>query len=227
MKYLILTAFVLSVAACSSTPDKPVTAEIQPDKVIGRIDDLSARPDYIRESEPFRFENGMVTSLGQTTIPADHRVEAAYRIADSNAKAAIASAIEARLEYVFQNAEEGTSIDSTQARYIGSEASQLTTSSIRTGKRYWEKIAMTTDSGERITRYRVFTTVTMPENDFKRAVLDAVRRAQGKGGLSQDFAEKVNQHWDKFVGNQPTQPQSASAKSVPERKSSSTDDAGE
>ena len=39
----------------------------------------------------------------------------------------------------------------------------------------------------------------MPETDFKRAILDAIRKQQGKGGLSKDFAQKVDQHWDKFV----------------------------
>lgn len=188
---------IASLSACSSAPR---TAENSEDKVVARIDGMSSRPEWLKESQPFVTEGGIVSMLGQTTIPADDRVEAAYRIAENNAKAGIASAIEQRLDFVFQNAEEGTRLDSTQARYIGAEASKLTTSSIRPDKRYWEKVAMTTDSGERTTRYRVFTRVTMPEADFKRAVLDAVRRQQGKGGLSADFAKKVNEHWDQFVG---------------------------
>jgi hypothetical protein len=197
---MICVSFVI-ISGCASMP-KQLTAENTPDKVIARIDELSSRPEWLRESTPFEVRNGEVISLGSTVIPADNRVEAAFRIAENNAKASIAGAIEQRLEFVFQNAEEGTSLDATQARFIGAEASNLITSSIRPGKRYWEKVAITTDSGERITRYKVFSTVTMPESDFRKSIIDAARRAQGKGGLSQDFAKKVDQHWDQFTGSQ-------------------------
>ena len=197
-----LIAFICVFNGCSSAP-KIANPESQPDTVVSRIDDLTARPDWLKESQPFQIIDGNVISLGQTTIPADDRVEAAYRIAENNGKAAIASAIEQRLEFIFQNAEEGTSIDSTQARYIGSEASKITTSSIRPKNRYWEKVATTNDSGHRTTRYRVFVTVSMPESEFKTAIMAAIHRAEGKGSLSSDFASKVNQHWDQFTGNVP------------------------
>lgn len=193
MKYLVLVA---ALTACTTTPKSP---ETEPDVVVSRIDDLSSRPGWLKESEPFKISNGQVISLGSTTIPSDHRVEAGYRIAENNAKANIAGAIEQRLEFIFQNAEEGTAMDSTQARYIGAEASKILTSSIRQDKRYYEKVATTQDDGTRVTRYKIFTTVTMPEADFKRAITDAIRKSQGKAGLSAEFAKKVDQHWDKFT----------------------------
>ena len=172
MKYLVLVPLLL-FAGCSSSVKNPTKSEIEPDRVVSRTDELSSRPDWLKESEPFRIEKGIVVSTGMTTIPGSDRVEAAYRIAQNSAKAAIAGAIEQRLEFIFQNAEEGTSINATQARYIGAEASNLVTNSIRVGKNYWEKVASTQDSGERTTQYKVFSTVTMPEDDFKRAIFDA------------------------------------------------------
>lgn len=199
-KSILLSAVFMGLAACSSVPTpRPNTPEAEPDRVLSRIDDLKERPSWLKESEPFRIDAGEVSSLGATIIPADNRVEAAYRIAENNAKGAIAGAIEQKLEFIFQNAEEGTSMDANQARFIGAEASKLVTSSIRPSKRYWEKVASTTDSGQRLTNYKVFATVSMPETDFKRAIMDAVRKAQGKGGLSADFAKKVDAHWDQFV----------------------------
>lgn len=197
-KYLLL---LVLLAGCSSVVKNPTKAEIEPDRVISRIDELSSRPDWVKESEPFRIEKGSVISMGMTTIPASDRVEAAYRIAQNNAKSAIASAIEQKLEFILQNAEEGTSITSTQARYIGAEASSLVTSTIKPGKNYWEKVATTLDSGERVTQYKVFSTVVMPEDEFRRAIFEAIKKTQGKGGISKDFAKKVDQHWDKFVEN--------------------------
>jgi len=201
-KYLIP---ILLLVGCSSAVKNPTQSEVEPDRVISRMDEMSSRPDWVTESELFKIEKGVVTSIGMTTIPASDRVEAAYRIAQNNAKSAIAGAIEQKLEFILQNAEEGTSVNSTQVRYIGAEASKLVTSSIRPGKTYWEKIATTLDSGERVTQYKVFTTVVMPEEDFKRAIFDAIKRSQGKGGLSKDFAQKVDEHWDKFVERTPSQ----------------------
>lgn len=199
MKKVILGFALISLAAgCSSSPTVR-TSENDPDKVIARIDDLSSRPDWVSESEPFKIEKGEVRALGMTSIPGDNRIEAAYRIAENNAKAAIATAIEQRLEFILQNAEEGTGYDSTQARYIGAEAAKITTSSISIKNRYWEKVASTKDNGQRGTIYKIFTSVTMPEQDFKRAILDAIRKQQGKGGISKEFAKQVSNHWDSFV----------------------------
>ena len=203
MKYLVLMA-ALILSACT-TVKNPIQSEIDPDKIISRIDDLSSRPDWVQESELFRIEKDSVISTGMTTILGSDRVEAAYRVAQNNAKAAIAGAIEQRLEFILQNAEEGASINSNQIRYIGAEASNLITSSIKPGKNYWEKVATTLDSGERITQYRVFSTVVMPENEFKRAIFEAIKKAQGKGGLSKDFAKKVDKHWDTFTEQTPVQ----------------------
>lgn len=198
LKLFISLLGLALVVGCASNP-RSTTPESMPDKILSRINDMSHRPTWLNEERPFEIKDGVVTSLGQTTIPGSDRVEAAYNISDNNAKGAICSTIESRLEVILQNAEEGTSIDSNQVRRIGAEACKITTSAIRPGTRYWEKVAMSTDSGERVTRYKVFSTVTMPEADFKRAVLNAARSQEGKGGLSKDFSKKVDAHWDSFT----------------------------
>ncbi len=197
MKRLFITAIVPILAiGCASSPRSPENSE---DKVISRIDNIDERPEWLKESEPFKISAGKVVSLGSTVIPANHRLSAAYRIAANNAKAQVSTAIEQRLEFVFQNAEEGTEMDTTQARYIGAEASKLTTSKLHIKDRYWEKVATTTDAGERITQYRVFVTVEMPEQDFKKAVFRAINGGQTSRGISSNFSEKVDKHWDSFV----------------------------
>ena len=211
MKKVLLFPILVAMVGCSSAQQKPAAQEEVPDRVVSRIDGMESRPTWVKESEPFKVEGGEATSLGSTTIPADHRLEAAYRIAENNAKAGIASTIEQRLDYVFQQANEGTSLDADQVRFIGAEASQLTTSSIHPGKRYYEKVITTTASGETKAIYRVFATVQISEPELKRAVLDAVRKAQGKEGLSAEFSKQVAQHWDRFTGNTVAQKESQSS----------------
>jgi hypothetical protein len=203
IKTLMFAGSLAALCACSSV-QKIGTDHVGEEKILARIDGLSSRPDWVKESEPFTIENGKVTSIGMTTIPAENRVEAGYRISTNNGKAAIAGAIEQRLDFIFQQGDEGTAMDATQARYIGAEASKLTASSIRMGKHYWEKVSVIQSNGLPSVVYRIYSSVTMPEVDFKAAIVDAIRRGQGKGGLSADFAKKVDQHWDQFA-NAPAQ----------------------
>jgi hypothetical protein len=154
----------------------------------------------LKESKPFYIDSGKVYSLGSTTIPADHNINAAFRIAENNAKASVAHSIEQKLDFVFQNAEEGTSLGANQARYIGAEASKLTTNSLRLSNHYWEKVSLIQENGQPSIQVRVFSLVEMPENDFKAAIIDSVRKSQGKEGISAEFAKKVDTHWNQFVG---------------------------
>lgn len=199
VKYISAAILLLLMSACSSAPSKSSQETIPEDKVLARIDGLESRPSWLKESEVFKIENGEALSLGLSTIPGDNRPEAAIRIAENNAKARIATTIEQRLEFIFQNAEEGTSMDSTQARYIGAEASKLVTSSIRPAKVYWEKVLTFDESGNKKIIYKVFAQVGMPEVDLKKAISEAAKKRSGDNKLSADFAEKVNQHWDSFA----------------------------
>jgi hypothetical protein len=201
MRHEFLFFLVLSVIAGAGCAGNSVRGapELEPDEVIARIDELDSRPDWLIESKPFHIEDEQVISLGQTEIPADHRLDAAYRIAQNNAEAAVAGAIERKLEFIFQNAEEGTAMDATRTRFIGAEISRLVASSIRPGRRYWERVAYSTDAGRRLTKYRVYATVQMPEADFRQAIVDALRRNSGRLGLSAEFAEKVDRQWDRLT----------------------------
>lgn len=190
-----LALSVLACAACSSVSMK--------DQVIARSDDLSSRPEWVKDSETFTVSKGTVYMLGSTTIPATSSPDRAYRIAENNAKQGLSSAIEQKLDFVFQNAEDGTEIGSDQTRFIGMEASKLVTSAIRPSNRYWEKVVTVTgaNADDKAVVYRVYARVAMPEKEFKKAIERAIAKAQKKG-LSADFAKKVDAQWDRFTAEE-------------------------
>lgn len=190
-----LALSVLACAACSSVSMK--------DQVIARSDDLSSRPEWVKDSETFTVSKGTVYMLGSTTIPATSSPDRAYRIAENNAKQGLSSAIEQKLDFVFQNAEEGTEIGSDQTRFIGMEASKLVTSAIRPSNHYWEKVVTVTgaNADDKAVVYRVYARVAMPEKEFKKAIERAIAKAQKKG-LSADFAKKVDAQWDRFTAEE-------------------------
>ena len=195
MSRFLISAVLAFALGCSTTPQSGDT-DWQPDRVIARIDSLESRPDWLRESEPFRVEDGRIIALGETEIPTDHRLDAAYRIAANNAAATISGAVEKKLEFIFQNVEEGTGPNARQTRYIGAEATRLVTSFFRPGKRYWEKVVAPSDSGQVVARYRVFATIELEESEFKKAILKAVLRQEGKPTISKELSEKALKQWE-------------------------------
>ncbi len=215
LNLLLSAVSICGLCACSTAPktemEKAVASNIGEERIISRIDDMSSRPSWLKESQPFQIVDGKVLSLGMSVISINDNLSAAYRIAENNAKSSISHAVEQRLDYIFENAEEGTGF-SSQARYIGSEASKLTSSNLQLKYRYWEKVAVQ-GQNEVAVQYRVFVLSQMDEPQFKAAITDAIRKSQGKQGISAEFAKKVDQHWDKFVNeSSPNEQRTPSAK---------------
>lgn len=180
--------------ACSSTSMKGFDR----DETLSTLND-SSQPDWADESHPFVFRLGKVYSLGVTTLHGDERPEAGMRISENNARSNVAKAIEDRMEFIFQNAEENASLDSTQAHYIGSEVSSLTSHSIRIEGHWYKRFAQSQEDGSRRILYKVYSLVSIPEDDLKRAINDAISGKINKHKLSQDFQGKVNSQWESFV----------------------------
>lgn len=204
--YLTICTMFALLSACSSAPKSGVESAGR-EEVLSRTDDLGSRPSWVTESEPFRVEGAKVTSLGMTTVSADNaNLAAVYRISDSNGKAAISHAIEQKLEYLFQQGDQGTELGASQVQFIATEGSRLVSSSLRPTKHYWEKIRQVQTNGQAAILLRVFSLVEMPEGDFRTAIMDAAKRAQGKAGVSQEFAKKLDERWTQFLaGDQATQ----------------------
>lgn len=202
---LKLLSLSILLTACSSqnvsTPKVETNQIEDSEKVISRIDSLTERPSWLKESEIFKIKDGNVVSLGSTSIPGNHRVDAAIRIAINNAKSGLCSAIEQRLDFIFQNAQEGTELDTNSTRFIGAEACKITTSSMMNDKIYWEKVLTTYESGEKKSQYKIFALVVISESEFKKAIIDSINKRSGKKGVSKEFAEKVDKHWDQFINN--------------------------
>ena len=176
-------------------------ASAMKDEVLARSDDFTSRPKWVREENTFTVEKDNVYILGFHEMPVvGKRLTTGYRIAENNAKAGFSSAIEQKLNFIFQNAEEGDEMGAEQTRFIGGETSKLTASAIRPDKRYWERVSRVVDAdGRREVVYRIYVRLAMPEADFKKAIEEAIKRNSGKKGISEDFAKTVNANWDKMI----------------------------
>jgi hypothetical protein len=195
-KMIVVIGFMSIVfQGCSSAPS---VRGYEKDETLSTLNGKD-QPDWADESTPFVIRSGKVYSVGVTTLRGEDRPEAGFRIAENNARANFAKTIENRLEFVFQNSEENAGMDSTQARYIGSEVSSITSHSMRTEGHWYKRYAQSQDDGSRRIYYKVYSLVTMPEEDLKKAVNDAISGKVAEHKLSQNFQQKVDAQWDRFV----------------------------
>jgi hypothetical protein len=189
-----LSIAALLIAACSSNPKHDQSV-----KVLGRIDGLSERPSWVTESEPFKIQDGKVFVIGKHTINSNQNLEQSFRAADLNAKSQLVQAIEQKLLMAFQNSEEGMD-NSSQTRFTAMVATDIvTTSAIRSSKRFWEKYLPSDAIDGRDQRIDSFVLVEMDEADFKRAVINAVRKQQSQASLSNDISNKVDEQWNTLM----------------------------
>ena len=195
-KTLLIIPTIL-LASCTST----ITSSITDDKVISRSDSKSSRPSWIKEETPLTSDKNYLYFLGQAKLPAEKaNISMGYRIAENNAKNTIAGAINQNLTYIFQNAEEGITIDTNQIQFVSTESAKAVMSMALPSERYWEKVLSTVDAnGNKEMFYSVFVRVKMKESDLKKAI---DRTLNENKGISADFKKKVDQQWDNMVKEQ-------------------------
>ena len=199
---LILTMVAINLGCSTNGGVKG----FQKDEVLSTLND-SSRPSWADESKPFVVKDGKVMSIGVTYINGNERPEAGSRISENNARANISKVIENRMEFIFQNAEEGTTYDQTAAHFIGSEVSSITSHSMTNEGMWWQRFAQSQEDGSRTIKYKIYSLITMPEGEFHKAVDKAIEGAAKESKLSQSFQKKVDKQWDRFVEGQDSKPE--------------------
>lgn len=212
MKKIIASSLLVGLmlnTACSSSPKMANGLPFQKDETLSTAGDKPA-PDWVEQGElqPFVIKSGKVYSVGITTLRGDERPEAGVRIAENNARANFAKSIENRMEFLFQGAEENAGFDSTQAKWIGSEASSITSHSMVAEGRWWKRYSQMQENGDRRIFYKIYSLVTMSEPDLKQAVFKAANKGVANNQVSAEFQKQVSKQWDRFVeGSNEQQPE--------------------
>lgn len=212
MKTNILLVFTMVgiLAACSSTPTGVLDL-----KHIGEEEVLQTygKADELKKALPFVVDSGTVVATGFVSLPGDGtRPEAGIKMAQMNARAELAKAVQLKIENFAQLSEEGVSADTTQLRGIATEVAKLTANDLRPRKTFYEKVRVISDSGVPRTEYRVWAEITCSEDQFKRHVMDAIRGQNGKASFSKEFAQTVDANWRQvLLGSEQNKDDSAEA----------------
>lgn len=200
LKYSVVLV-ALTLSACSSAP---TINGFQKDETLSTLNDKS-QPDWADESKPFVVKDGKVLSVGITTLSGSDRPEAGMRISENNARANIAKSISNRMEFLFQNAEENAGMDSTQTHFVGSEASNLTSHSMTVEGHWYKRYAQSNEDGSRKILYKIYSLVTIPEIEMKKAIDQAINGLTQEKKISASFQDKVNKQWDRFIDGPATE----------------------
>lgn len=219
-KYLmIVLGFIVTGTGCSSAPKSIVDmSKVGEEEVIQTY----GKHDELKKADQFKIEDHLVTATGMATIPADSgRPEAAVKLAQASAKSTLAKTIETKLESYLEIASENTSQDSQEMRELVTEVSKLTANELKPGKTYYEKVKTYGSNGVPSLEYRAWSQIEMSEDQFKRHLVDSIRRQEGKIGLSSEFHKSVSEHWNKMLNSDESKPSEAQAKQTDDRKPAS------
>lgn len=157
------------------------------------------RPSWIDPKNPFHITDGYAHALGQTVTPPGASIEEGYIIAANAAKEEICKGVEYRLDFIFQDSEEGSSVDHKQIKEIAMDICNGAAAISKPGKRYWEKVMTTASNGDRVIVFRVFVTDTIPEKKFKSLVTRMIKKQEGKGSIPKDYVKTFRKRWAQFA----------------------------
>lgn len=190
MKFLsflfICSAFLTS---CSSYQEK----------VISRMDDVSDKPDWATLSKPVYEKEGKIWAVGLETGSANDKVTALSRIADNNARVELIKIVTNKVTSVFQNVQEGVSDGSELSRHMSTESSEVVTKNISPERKYWEKVLIPDENGEKVIKLRVFSLLSVPKSAIQKMIQDIADKDKG---LSKELKSKVDKQLDKIIDQQ-------------------------
>jgi hypothetical protein len=191
---------IVCCQACSTATPKAGIENTGKEVVVATMNDMS-KPKWVQEAmeRTYYVDGNEVVSVGSTSLPSDSRIEAGFRISELKGREALARVLQVKLENFSHLAEEGVSFDGIQLRNVTAEAAKITASGMKSGRRYYEKVAVTQDNGVPRTEIRFYLETRMSREDFKRAGVELARRANGKSTLSEVFSKQVEKHSDRWI----------------------------
>ena len=184
------------IVGCSSAPK---TTEYDGDKVIARMDDMSARPAWAKESKFVFNEDNNWVILGVVEVPGDSRAQAAFKMSDANARGNLSQKIETSILKIVEASDTGLGLEDQSLKSLIREISQTSLKNVDMDDRYWEKVARTTSSGERQMVMKVFSKLKISKGDFIKLT---TAQAEKSKAAPTDVKNKVESLIEKNLATQ-------------------------
>ena len=185
---ILLLVSVIGLAGCAGGMQ---------DKVIARSDELSRRPEWVKDDEPIMVKNGDMFVTSMASVRSDRaNISQGYRIAENQAKTDLSNAIKTEIKTNFVDAQEGVQGDQFRTEFLSIEKSEIAFSGLTPANRYWEKVLVTNADGNKDIEYRFYARMKIKETDFKKQMQNFLN---GNKGLSTEFGKRVTETVNEFT----------------------------
>lgn len=185
---ILLLASVIGLAGCVGGMQ---------DEVIARSDELSRRPEWVKDDEPIMVKNGDMFVTSMASVRSDRaNISQGYRIAENQAKTDLSNAIKTEIKTNFVDAQEGIQGDQFRTEFLSIEKSEIAFSGLTPANRYWEKVLVSNADGDKDIEYRFYARMKIKESDFKKQMQNFLN---GNKGLSAEFGKRVTETVNEFT----------------------------
>ena len=185
---ILLLASVIGLAGCAGGMQ---------DEVIARSDELSHRPEWVKDDEPIMVKNGDMFVTSMASVRSDRaNISQGYRIAENQAKTDLSNAIKTEIKTNFVDAQEGVQGDQFRTEFLSIEKSEIAFSGLTPANRYWEKVLVSNADGDKDIEYRFYARMKIKESDFKKQMQNFLN---GNKGLSAEFGKRVTETVNEFT----------------------------
>jgi hypothetical protein len=169
--------FPVLFSGCAST-----TVEYPADRVVGRSDNLTSRPDWVSETLSVIDKGEELQVIGLVEVPGDSRAPAAFKASDAAARGHLANRVETQVTKIVESSESGFSMEDQQLQSLIREISRVNFRDLSVKSRYWEKVVRTRTAGAEDVVLKAFSLLTIPKASLKKMVLEAANKSSGTTG---------------------------------------------
>jgi hypothetical protein len=195
MKLLISFAALAFLFGCSSATVRGDKVEYAPDKVLGRSDDRTSRPDWVKETVNITEHGDKVQFVGSVEVPGDSRATAAFKMSDAAARAAIAKKIETVVTSSVETGDTGLSMEDQTLKTMIKEVAQVSLKNVDVSDRYWEKAEHTGSSGEKSMMMKAFSLIEVKKDDLKKMMVARAEKSNAPEDMKNKVEEIIRSQW--------------------------------
>ncbi len=191
---ITVLALIPFFSGCSSAP---TNTEYKPDRVVGRMDELDSRPNWVTESTSVQEKDGKLQFIGVSEVPGDSRVQAAFKMSDASARGYVVNKIETSVLKVVESSDTGLSMEDQSLQSLIQEVSKSSLKNIDVKSRYWEKVARTSSGGSESLVLKTFSLIEIPTQEMKNLLTSAIEspKTQVKSDLRNRLKTAIDSGW--------------------------------
>ncbi len=195
LSIFILSALFLATSCGSGKVKENADMIYEEDKILGRSDGLSSRPEWASETISVKEDGENLQFIGLVEVPGDSRPTAAFKMSDANARGGIATKIETTVLKMVETSDTGLKMEDQTLKSLIHEMSQITLKNIDIKNRYWEKVQRVSSEGKKSMVMKTFSLIEVPKDEIKKMMFEKSKTAEVPVDIRNKVENLVREQW--------------------------------